>query len=231
MPADERNWNDEEEAIINFEPKPQKQGSDTSPPSPEEALDLETGEPASLAPVVTGFPPIPGRMPSGMPPLPTAIFPKSYQSATPLKPPVTVAPLLAIPPLPPVVPLVLLLSLLMRRRCVRGRPRQRRSPYRGSGASRFRPDAWKSSPASRGSVPSTRRPRDQAAQLEVHRERHRLARRQADPRGHFAEVARRPVEGLVQTKRARIRRQLHVSADAAAAKPRQHRPAARRLCP
>ena len=108
MPADERNWNDEEEAIINFEPKPQKQGSDTSPPSPEEALDLETGKPASLAPVVTGFPPIPGRMPSGMPPLPTAIFPKSYQSATPLKPPVTVAPLLAIPPLPPVVPPLIL---------------------------------------------------------------------------------------------------------------------------
>lgn len=98
MASDIRNWDDEEESIINFVPKAPSSDNFSPLPYPEDSLGLEpkplaqTSEETlgiqftdmtSLAPPPksAGFPPLPGRIPMGMPPLPTAVYSNSYASA------------------------------------------------------------------------------------------------------------------------------------------------------
>lgn len=98
MASDIRNWDDEEESIINFVPKAPSSDNFSPLPFPEDSLGLEPkplaqtsdetlgiqfNDMASLAPPPksAGFPPLPGRIPMGMPPLPTAVYSNSYASA------------------------------------------------------------------------------------------------------------------------------------------------------
>ncbi len=98
MASDTRNWDDEEESIINFVPKSPTSDNFSPLPYPEDSLGLEPkplapaqeetrgilfNDLASLAPPPksAGFPPLPGRIPMGMPPLPTAVYSNSYASA------------------------------------------------------------------------------------------------------------------------------------------------------
>ena len=98
MASDIRNWDDEEESIINFVPKAPSNDNFSPLPYPEDSLGLEPkplaqtseetlgiqfNDMTSLAPPPksAGFPPLPGRIPLGMPPLPTAVYSNSYASA------------------------------------------------------------------------------------------------------------------------------------------------------
>ena len=118
MPTENRNWDEEEEAIINFAPKPRNQEPFAPLPFPEEALGLEArtqppkpdetkgirfndSAPLAAIPAVTGFPPIPGRSPSGMPPLPGSVYPRTYPPQnTPYQALPPVESLLTTPPEP-----------------------------------------------------------------------------------------------------------------------------------